>query len=111
MSAKRRHGKTTARHTPTDAELTNDPSLKWTRYAKWELLYSDAFDDLVRFVDYTSEGLVRVATVNSMCEFEGIALDPLSVRRPVGGVDRISDEQKQAIIALQKSIRHANKKS
>lgn len=62
----------------TKEELENDPSLKWNSYQKWEVLWSDEYKDLVRFVGYEGEGiqLADLSTINL-----GRLYDPLKVRR------------------------------
>jgi hypothetical protein len=62
-------------------ELVNDPSLKWNPYRPWELLQSDAHCGLVRFLEYTDDGRVRVATVHGITPLPQTA-EALQVRRP-----------------------------
>lgn len=68
-----------AKRKPNPDELANDPSLRWSPYSKWELVWSDAHNDQLRFVGY-EEGGVRLATVNGIANLPGL-VSPLSIRR------------------------------
>lgn len=65
---------------PTSVEIANDPSLRWFPYRMWELVYSDATGELLRFVRYEGDAVV-LATVNGMAELPG-TVGFLTVRRP-----------------------------
>lgn len=49
----------------TEAELANDPSLKWCPYREAEAVWSDLHRTDVRFLRY-EEGKVRLATIDGI---------------------------------------------
>ena len=63
-----------------EAEIANDPSLKWTPYSKWEALWSDTHGVALRFLGYTDCGKIRLGSLNAIEEVATV--NPLSVRRP-----------------------------
>lgn len=70
----------TKKHKPTDAELANDPSLRWHSYGKYETLDSDTHGCQLAFVRYTDCGRIVLATINGLSELPGV-VDSLTVRR------------------------------
>lgn len=67
------------KHKPTEAELANDPSLKWTPYQHYETVWSDAHGRLVRFVNYYMEK-VCLADLDTLAPLDGL-FDSLTIRR------------------------------
>lgn len=63
----------------TAEDLTNDPSLKWNPYRKWELVWSDSHSEYKRFVRH-EKSLVRLAEVHSLSELHSL-VPRNSVRR------------------------------
>lgn len=68
------------KHIPTDQELANDPSLKWACYRKWEAVWSDSHNTVVRFCRYEECGNIRVAGLNTIGELPEL-VHPLNIRR------------------------------
>jgi hypothetical protein len=75
----------------TEADLKNDPSLRWCPYRMWELVWSDVHNKPVRFVRY-EDGKVRVGTLNGMAPLPEL-VEVHQVRRPsVMDAPRILDD-------------------
>lgn len=64
----------------TEAELTNDPSLRWCPYRTWELIHSDAHDEPVRFLRYSGDN-AELAVVGDHFMRELGTVPVLSLRR------------------------------
>ena len=64
----------------SQAELRNDPSLKWCEYRFGEMLWSDIHQTEVRFARYEEE-LVRVCSLNGIEELPDL-VSSVWVRRP-----------------------------
>lgn len=69
----------------TQAEIDNDPSLRWFPYKYAELLWCDEYQTYYRFVAYEGDS-VRLATVNGIARIDGDKglAKVLYVRRPTG---------------------------
>ena len=67
------------KHKPGEAELRNDPSLRFCPYRKWETVWSDAHNVEVRFMAYVGDQ-VQVADL-VMAPLPGY-VPILSIRRP-----------------------------
>lgn len=97
------------RHTP--AELTNDPSLRWCSYRRWEMLYSDTHAGPVRFLEYVGDA-VRVASMEGIAPLAELPTR-LQVRRPSVmesyQKEELSAEQRKFIVFAQQDRRDAAK--
>ncbi len=71
------------KHKLSEAELANDPSLRWCGYRRMELVWSDTHKTEMRFVEYTPCGGVRLA--NFVLGVVDGVFDVLSIRRPTAG--------------------------
>ena len=74
------------KHQPTEAQLTNDPSLKHHPYEKWEAVWSDTHQGLRRYhshVGWKLQGVeyVWLATVDGMTKLP-VAVPENTIRRP-----------------------------
>ena len=85
------------KHRPTEAELINDPSLRWTKYQYGEALECDHFTEQVRFWKYTAEGRIKLKTL-VLAEM-GDDYDPLLIRRPKFKMEPMNQEDKAAVAA------------
>ena len=85
----------------THEELANDPSLRWSSYQKYEIVWSDSHHQDLRFVQYEN-GLVRLSTINAMDNLPDL-VDKLSIRRNCSEVV-MSQEDKSCLVAQQKNI-------
>lgn len=97
------------KRTPTVDELANDPSLRWNEYRHGETLHSDALG-LVRFLRREGDQIV-VATLAGIAEIAE-RQNALSVRRASvrSEVDtRLSETDRAAYVAQQKTLRNARK--
>jgi hypothetical protein len=70
---------TPRKHLPTDAELANDPSLRFCPYRPYETVWSDTHGQELRFLRYQEDAVV-LASLNGMGELPG-AVPALSIRR------------------------------
>lgn len=70
---------TQRKHAPSEAELQNDPSLRYTPYRSGELVYSDDHEQVMRFLEYAGDK-IRLATVNALTPLSTL-VKKLSVRR------------------------------
>jgi hypothetical protein len=68
---------------PTEAELANDPSLRYWAYRRGELLWSDQHQEYLRFDGYTPDGGVRLLS-RALADLPG-AVRADQVRRPGAG--------------------------
>lgn len=85
----------------SDAELVNDPSLRWCQYRYGELIWSDVHDGPARFDRYEGDG-VRLLTDVAMAPMNSI-VGRLQVRRPSAGdaPAKLSEVDKGGMIAGQ----------
>ena len=83
--------------------LTNDPSLRWSAYGKWELVYSDVHQEPMRFVCYDQDR-IRLATVNGMAELPDL-VEQHQIRRLSVQEERPSLDEagRQGILAALRS--------
>lgn len=79
------------KHKPTQAEITNDPSIRWTPYKKWEVVESDTYG-LVRFSGYAADGSVELTTLLGMGQIAG-SVQSTTIRRPTPRAQVNSDER------------------
>ena len=81
----------------TPSQLANDPSLRWCPYRRHELVWSDAYQDCLRFWGYEGEGMVRLATLmlGRIDGPEGLVPE-LSVRRPTGEPEKFTPDLRAA---------------
>ena len=47
-------------------EISNDPSLQFNAYLRWEAVWSDLHQGMVRFIGYADDGHIRVGTINGI---------------------------------------------
>ena len=89
----------------TDAELKNDPSLRWCPYRRSELVYSDVHQAPVRFLEYANDR-VLLASLNGIAPLP-VTAGRLQVRRPSVMTEQhqLPTEIRQGIVAEQKSKR------
>lgn len=85
------------KHKVTDAELANDPSLRWHAYAKYEPLDSDTHGCTLAFSRYTDEGRIVLASMNGLSELRD-AVCPLTVRRRSERRQELSADMKRDLI-------------
>ncbi len=81
---------TRKRRNVSGEELRNDPTLRWDPYRWGEQLFSDKHGDFRRFVAYTPDGRIVLASLNGIAP-ETETADPLSVRRPTPGTGKATD--------------------
>lgn len=79
---------------PTEAELANDPSLRWNDYKWGEILEVDGQESL-RFLRRDANKIV-MASVNGIKEIGAFAV--LSVRRPLFETTTITQTEKEAAL-------------
>ena len=65
----------------SESELRNDPSLKWCPYRRAEVVWSDAHQAEVRFMEYVGCDRARTATLNGIADMPG-TVHRLGIRRP-----------------------------
>ena len=82
----------------TEAELINDPSLRWCPYRRWELLWSDLHQTEVRFLEYRGD-LVAVATLNGIAPYPEPHPTRLQVRRKSAHErEALTDAEKRRVL-------------
>lgn len=79
-------------HTPTEAEVTNDPSLRWVCYRPMELVWSDTHAALRRFVRYEGEQVRLASYPMGIIEGPEGLVDALTVRRVQTGAGSSDDK-------------------
>lgn len=86
------------KYKPTEAELVNDPSLKYHPDYKWgEALECDFFEERVRFLERLKSGRIKLASL-VLAPLPN-TFDPLCVRRPVFKFSPMTQEEKEATAA------------
>ena len=83
------------KYKPSDAEIANDPSLKWHPYCRGEAIISDEMGGDVRFLEY-KDGQIQAADM--VLRPLPNLLSPLKVRRHTI-MPNLSDEERKAQLA------------
>lgn len=96
------------KHKASVEEITNDNTLLYTAYGKWELVEVIGSGELYRFVGYTEDGCVRLATLAMGVLPE--TYSPLCIRRPIYAPASIPAEQKRAKILLDNKDKEERRK-